>query len=232
MNPTSARPQIEGAGKPCTAGRCGAVRTYGRPDSPDRVIRVDRAAKSQILGDAGSPAKRQHGLKARGSSGSEGRADAPRWAAANGRPGRLPPPNPHRQPGNSIIQFREMTSDNATRAGPSRTPPTQCRRAQSDLAMQVSWSGTVRSYVGDVILGLVPENEGAVAADGVLVDALATACRPLTLARAADGRARVVRARMRFANRPVPPGAPRAAPVPGPVDGTICTRNDASYSSF
>ena len=159
-------------------------------------------------------------MKARGSSGSEGRADAPRWAAANGRPGRLPPPNPHRQPGNSIIQFREMTSDNATRAGPSRTPPTQCRRAQSDLAMQVSWSGTVRSYVGDVILGLVPENEGAVAADGDLVDALATACRPLTLARPADGRARVVRARMRFTNRPVPPGAPVDAPTTGPLGGT------------
>ena len=46
----------------------------------------------------------------------------------------------------------------------------------SDLAMH--GSGKRHGVIGgDVIGGLASENEEAVAADGVLVDALATACR-------------------------------------------------------
>jgi hypothetical protein len=66
---------------------------------------------------------------------------------------------------------------------------------------------------GAVIAGLGSENEEAVAADGVLVDALATACRPLTLARPADGRARVVRVGMRFTKPTCPRLARRLPPL-------------------
>jgi hypothetical protein len=86
-----------------------------------------------------------------------------------------------------------------------------------------------------VISGRVPENEEAVAADGVRVDAL--------VARAANSPSRrppiqAIQARTlsSIEDEIYKPACPtwRAAchPHPGAVRGTICTRNDASHSRF